>query len=97
MSGSRPTHPVVVHRIDPAAHDWASSAKTPASTNWDLGAIPPPTSTPIWSGAARVTPIRPALQPPAALMVFMALYPRPQRPAEPAGSVGAGHVPGGGV
>ena len=55
------------------AHDRPSSAKTPASTHWDFGALPPPTSTPSGSDVARVTPIRPALQP-AAIMVFMALY-----------------------
>ena len=55
----------------------------------DTGSIPAPTSTPSGSGVARVTPIRPALQP-AAIMVFMALYPRRQRPAEPAGSARRG-------
>jgi len=42
----------------------------------DPGSIPPADiQPPSGSGVARVTPIRPALQPPAAIMMFMALYP----------------------
>ena len=39
-----------------------------------MGWIPADFQPPSGSGVARVTPIRPALQPPSAIMVFMALY-----------------------
>jgi hypothetical protein len=43
---------------------------------WGYGVGPPADiQPPSGSGVARVTPIRPALQPPADIMVFMALYP----------------------
>jgi hypothetical protein len=41
---------------------------------WGYGVDPPADINPHLGLVSRVTPIRPALQPPAAIMVFMALY-----------------------
>ena len=42
---------------------------------WGYGVDPPPASNSHLGLVSRVTPIRPALQPPAAIMVFMAQCP----------------------
>jgi hypothetical protein len=59
ISGCRPWDPPVGR----PGHDRLSTANSPASTHWFLGAFTPPTSTPIWVAAAGVSPTRPARQP----------------------------------